>query len=63
MSRAVGSVVVEDGAGAAALGEQRVATVAEQVQVEVLDRLLPVVALDLDCDGLGGLAGGESDRS
>src|SRR5947209_3261763 len=53
------SIVVQDRADAAVLGEQRIATVAEQVQVERLVRLLLAVALDHDGDGLRGLAGGE----
>src|SRR3954471_13813368 len=44
------SVVVQDRADATGLGEQRVAAVAEQVEVEGLVRLPLVVALDLDRD-------------
>ena len=57
------SIVVEDRADAAVLGEQRVAAVAEQVQVERLVGLLLAVALDLDRDGLRRLAGGEGQRA
>src|SRR5262245_41771664 len=56
------SVVVEDRAGAAALGEQRVAAEPGQVQVERLVGLPLAVALHLDGDGLRGLAGREGDR-
>jgi hypothetical protein len=52
------SIVIQDRAEAAVLGEQRTAAVAEQVQVERLVGLLLAVALD--GDGLGRLAGGES---
>src|SRR5687767_11272378 len=51
------SIVVQDHAGAAVLGEQRVAAVAEQVEVERLVGLLLAVALDLDGDSLRRLAG------
>src|SRR5262245_51814055 len=57
------SVVVQNRAGAAALGEQRVRTVAEQVEVEVLVGLLPAVPLHFDGDGLRRLAGGEGRRA
>src|SRR5213596_31971 len=57
------SIVVHDRAYAAALGEQRIAAVAEQVQVERLIGLLPIVALDFDGDGLRRLAGGEGQRA
>src|SRR5262245_6224149 len=57
------SVVVQDRADPARVGEQRVTTVAEQVEVEVLVSLRLVVAFDLDRDGLGGLAGGEGQRA
>jgi hypothetical protein len=50
--------VVQDRAEAAVLGEQRIATVAEEVQVERLVGLLLAVALDFDGDGLRRLAGG-----
>jgi hypothetical protein len=46
------SIIVQNRANAAALGEQRVAAVAEQVEVERLVGLLLAVALDLDGDGL-----------
>src|SRR4051794_5467096 len=57
------SIVIEDRAGAAAPGEQGVAAVAEQVQVERFIRLLLAVAVDNNGDGLGRLAGGESQRA
>src|SRR5262249_1970946 len=57
-----GSIVVQDRAGAAALGEQRLAAVAEQVEVEVLAGLRLAVALDLDRNCLRGLARGEGQR-
>ena len=57
------SIVVQDRAEAAVLGEQRVAAVAEQVPVERLVGLLLAVALDFDGDGLGRLAGGEGQRA
>src|SRR5262245_54111566 len=56
-------VVVQDRAGATVLGEQRVAAVAEQVEVEVLVRLLLAVAIDLDRDGLRRLAWREGQRA
>jgi len=52
------SIVVEDRADATILGEQRIAAVAEQVQVERLVRFLLAVALDFDRDRLRRLAGG-----
>ena len=65
--RAVGwcgtSIVVQDRADAAVLGEQRIAAVAEQVQVERLVGLPFAVALDFDRDGLRRLAGGEGQRA
>src|SRR5262249_20434172 len=57
------SVVVQDRAATAVLGEHRVATVAEQVEVEVLVGFPFAVALHLDRDGLGRLAGGEGQRA
>src|SRR5438552_4133136 len=57
------SIVVQDRAEAATLREQRVAAVAEQVQVEGLVGLLLAVALDFDRDRLGRLAGGEGQRA
>src|SRR5262249_38220737 len=57
------SIVVEDRAGAAVLGEQRVASEPEQVEVERLVGLLLAVALDFDGDGLRRLAGGEVQRA
>src|SRR5262249_20100637 len=57
------SIVVQDRADAAVPGEQRVAAVAEQVEVERLVGLPLVVALDLDGDRLGRLAGGEGQRA
>src|SRR5262245_60823488 len=56
------SIVVQDRAEAALLGEQRIAAVVEQVQVERLVGLLLAVALHLDGDGLRRLAGGEGQR-
>ena len=50
------SIVVQDRAEAAVLGEERIAAVAEQVEVERLVGLL-AVALDFDGDGLRCLAG------
>src|SRR5437773_5032004 len=58
-SPTVRSIVVQDRAEAATLGEQRVAAVTEQVQVERLLRFLLRVAVYHDGDSLGGLAGGE----
>src|SRR5690348_8591714 len=57
------SIVVEDRADPARVGEQRVAAEPEQVEVEVLVGLLLAVALDLDGDGPGRLAGGEGQRA
>src|SRR5262249_38689499 len=57
------SIIVDDRADTALLGEPRVAAVAGQVQVEVLVGLLLAVALDVDRDGLGGLAGCEGQRA
>jgi hypothetical protein len=51
------SIVVQDPADATAPGEQRIAAVAEQVEVERLVGLLLVVTLDLDGDRLRRLAG------
>src|SRR5207253_10235446 len=59
LSSAIRSIVVQDRADAAVLGEQRVAAVAEQVQIEGLVGLLRVVTLDFDRDRLRRLAGGE----
>src|SRR5437867_142154 len=56
-------IVVQDRAEAAVLGEQRIATVAEQVQVEGLVGLPLAVAVDFDRDGLRRLAGGEGQRA
>src|SRR5262245_31508418 len=50
-----GSIVVQDRADAAALGEQRVTAIAKQVQVKRLVGLLLAVALDFDGDRLGRL--------
>jgi len=55
----VRSIVVQDGADAAILGEQRIAAVAEQVQVERLVGLLLAVAVDDNRDRLRRLAGVE----
>src|SRR5436305_87500 len=57
LSATARSVVVQDRADAAILGEQRAAAVAEQIQVEVLVGLLLAVAVDDDRDRLGRLAG------
>src|SRR5262249_23256908 len=57
------SIVVQDRAEAAVLGEDRIAAVAEQVEVERLVGLLLSVALDFDGDGLGRLAGVEGQRA
>src|SRR5262245_61364783 len=54
-------IVIQDRAEPARVGEQRVAAVAEQIEVERLVGLLLAVALDLD--GLGRLAGGEGQRA
>src|SRR5262249_9986237 len=56
-------VVVQDCAAAAVLGEQRVAAVAEQVEVKRLVGLLLAVTLDFDGDGFRRLAGGEGQRA
>ena len=53
------SIVVQNRAYALILGEQRVAAVAEQIEVERLAGLLLAVALDFDGDGLRCLARGE----
>ncbi len=50
------SIVVQDRADAALLGEQRIAAVAEQVEIKELVGLSLVVALDFDGDRLRGLA-------
>ena len=52
-------IIVQDRGDAAVLGEQQIAAVAEQIQVEVLVGLLLAVAVDLDGDRLRRLAGGE----
>src|SRR5262245_30279864 len=59
LSRTARSVVGQDRADAAALGEERIAAVAEQVEVEVLVGLLLAVPLHLDRDRLRRLAWGE----
>jgi len=65
--RAVGrfriSIIAQDGADTAALGNERVAAVAEHVEVEVFVRFLLAVAFDFDRDGLGGLTGGKGEHS
>src|SRR5262245_22187138 len=61
--RLVTSVVVEDGSGAAALREQGVAAVAEEVEEEVFVGLPLAIALDLDRDRLGRLSGRERQRA
>jgi hypothetical protein len=45
------SVIVQDRADAARVGEQRIAAVAEQVEVEGLVRVLLAVVLDFDGEG------------
>src|SRR5262249_34215290 len=57
------SVVVQDRADAAVLGEQGVAAESEQVEVERLVALPLAVALDFDGSGLRRLAGGEGQRA
>src|SRR5947208_112390 len=52
-SRQSRSIVVQDRADTAILGEQRIAAVAEQVQVERLVGLLLAVAVDGNRDRLG----------
>src|SRR5262245_30191712 len=52
-------VVVPDRAAATVLDEPHIAAGVEQVHVERLVRLLPVVAVDHDRDRPGRLAGGE----
>ncbi len=56
-------IIVHDRAEAPILGEQRVAAIAEQVQVERLVALSLAVTLDLDCDRFRRLARGEGDRA
>src|SRR5205809_1971558 len=56
------SVVIQDRADAAILGEQRIIAVAEQVQVERLVGLLLAVAVDGDGDRLRRLTGVEGQR-
>jgi hypothetical protein len=63
LARVVRSIVVQDRAEAAVLGEQRIAAAAEQVEVERLVGLLLAVALDFDGDCLRRLAGGEGQRA
>src|SRR2546425_1154833 len=53
------SIVVQDRAEAAVLGEQRIAAVADEVEVECLVGLSLAVALDFDGNRLRRLAGGE----
>src|SRR5262245_43201100 len=57
------SIVVQDGADATILGEQRVAAEPEQVERERLVGLLLAVALDFDGESLRYLAGGEGQRA
>src|SRR6185503_10651051 len=63
VERCGASVVVEGRAGAAVLGEQRMAAVADQVQEKHLVGLFLAVGLDLDRDGLRRLARGEGQRA
>src|SRR5439155_16320831 len=56
-------IVVQDRAGAAILGEQRIAAVAGQVQVERLIGLSLGVAIADDRDGFRRLAGIEGQRA
>ena len=51
------SIIIQNRAGAAALGEQRIVAVAEQVEVERLVGLLLVIAVDHDGDRLRRLPG------
>src|SRR5262245_25198798 len=57
------SIIIQDRAEAAVLGEQRVAAEAEQVEVERLIGLFLAVAVDDNRDRLGRLAGGEGQRA
>src|SRR5436309_1805320 len=57
------SVIIQNRAEAAVLGEQRIAAVAEQVDVEGLVRSRQAIAVDRYGDGLAGLAGGEGQRA
>src|SRR5262245_41487993 len=53
------SIVIQDRADAAVLGEQRIAAEAEQVEVEGLAGFFLAVALNLDDDGLDRFSRGE----
>src|SRR5438105_15092187 len=57
------SIVIQDRTGAAILGEERIAAVAEQVKVERLVGLLLAVTVDDDRDGPRRLAGCEGQRA
>jgi hypothetical protein len=57
------SIVIQDRADAAALGERDIAAEAEQVEVEHLAAFALAVALDFDRDRLRRLAGGEGQRA
>src|SRR5262245_57927032 len=57
------SIVVDDRVVAPAIGQERVPTVAEQVEVEGLVSFHLAVALDLNSDRLNCLAGGEGQRA
>src|SRR5258708_4454017 len=57
------SIVVQNRADAAVLGEQRIAAITEQVEVERLIGLLLAAAFDFDRDRLRRLAGGEGQRT
>jgi hypothetical protein len=57
------SIVVEHRAEAAALGQQRIAAVAEQVQVKRLAGLPFAVAFDFDRDRIRRLAGAGNGRA
>jgi hypothetical protein len=57
------SIVVQDRADVAVLGEQGIAAQAELIEVERLIGLPLAVALDFDGDGLDRLDGGEGQRA
>src|SRR5262249_42744231 len=63
MLRAVPSVVVQDRTEATILGEQRIAAVIEQLQVERLVSLLLAIALHFYRDGPRRLAGEKGQRT
>ena len=57
------SIVVQDRADATLLGEERIAAVAEQIQVKRFMGLPLAIALDFDGNRLRRLAGGEGQRA